>query len=51
MYHLLLFQEKEKEDEVKKLNKETTVQVSDTTMMIKESKAGNKKNNTVLINT
>jgi len=30
---LLFFQEKEMEDEVKKLNNERTVQVSDTTML------------------
>ena len=33
---LLLIQEKEVEDEVKKLNNETAVQVSDTTMLNKE---------------
>jgi hypothetical protein len=37
---LLLLKEKEVEDEVKKLNKETTVQVSDTTMMTKDPEAG-----------
>ena len=40
---LLLPLEKEKEDEVRKLNKEAIVQVSDTMMMTREQKAGNKR--------